>query len=769
MSILTADNFKYQGRKPLDSRIVQSTIADMTAMAESIIYNGIIVYVESEKKFYTFDVNNTIDPTLKKWRELSTGGSGNAKINRYTQDTDYKTDEIIIYDDKIYLVLADFKSDNTQTSIVDSFELDLQNNKFVPLDEDTNCVEYKQNTPYKKDELVYLGKELKRVVADYTSDSTQVLVEDSFKADLNNSSLEDIIEDIDIPICLGSCKTDTPADLPTSAIKGNWVLIENCTTTAPNQAGIGVYDGTNWTIMPIPSGKFTFPEPTADGKLYFRKVDIGSTTGQWEAFTEVDGNEVQITIKEMSDTADGLKVPAKGELVYDNVRKIIVMGDGTTNLGSLKAFYEKTLTKADIITLLGYTPEDSANKGQPNGYAPLDANAKVPIANLPDVLTDTYTKSEIDNKDQAVTTAMTTLINTETSRAKGVEQGLRTDLDNHINDNVKHVTQTEKDAWNDKLEESDITDLRNHITDTVIHVTQADKDKWNGMTTVYYVTNVADLPTTEVVTGNMGYVQVSAAGVTPVVCDQYIYDGTAWQPYDAGQISLSFNWGNIIGKPSSTPIAIDNAVTVAHSHNNKLVLDKISQSASGNFMYDGVEIGTKAIFIDNENLLPTTGENNTLYVIYEDSRVRNYPSISVWRDNAYQILGRGTQDSAPAVGDMSILQSEYYSVVANTTKKISITQNQYFAFMPVEILKEIEGAKNQDRAILDFNGSMDGTNVVMDASWFDYNNKLVSMNKFDSLMENVKSLETTLNTVSDYYYSDVDVDLSYYKDIDGIN
>ena len=57
----------------------------------------------------------------------------------------------------------------------------------------------------------------------------------------------------------------------------------------------------------------------------------------------------------------------------------------------------------------------------------------------------------------------------------------------------------------------------------------------------------------------------------------------------------------------------------------------------------------------------------------------------------------------------------------------------------------------------------------MDDSWFDYNDKLVSMNKFDSLMENVKSLETTLNTVSDYYYSDVDVDLSYYKDIDGIN
>jgi len=37
---------------------------------------------------------------------------------------------------------------------------------------------------------------------------------------------------------------------------------------------------------------------------------------------------------------------------------------------------------------LGFTPEDSSNKGNANGYAPLDASAKVPAANLPSYVDD---------------------------------------------------------------------------------------------------------------------------------------------------------------------------------------------------------------------------------------------------------------------------------------------------------------------------------------------------------------------------------------------
>jgi len=37
---------------------------------------------------------------------------------------------------------------------------------------------------------------------------------------------------------------------------------------------------------------------------------------------------------------------------------------------------------ADIIAALGFTPENAVNKGAENGYAPLDGNAKLPLANL---------------------------------------------------------------------------------------------------------------------------------------------------------------------------------------------------------------------------------------------------------------------------------------------------------------------------------------------------------------------------------------------------
>ncbi len=627
------------------------------------------------------------------------------------------------------------------------------------LEKEETVKEYQQGHDYTKGTLIAFGDILARALVDFTSDSTLSLTEDSFKFDMDSNNLIRITkEDISVPECLGSVKTDDTADLPAVAIKGNWVLVENCKNMAPNQAGIGLYNGTSWDIHPIPQGTFTFPEPSDDGKLYFRKRESGNAEGEWEVFSTVDGNNIEFTVKTKSDTTDNTYVPKANELVWDTNRKILVIGDGTTTLGNLKAFYGSTVTSADILTAIGYTPENIADKGQANGYAPLDANGKVPTGNLPDSMTNTYSKTEIDNKDTAVTNAITTLLNTESSRAKGIEDTLKTSLDTHIADTTIHVTQTEKDAWNDKLDSSDLTDYDNHIAETDIHVTQAEKDKWDGMNKAYYVTDISDLPATDNQIGNVGYVQKSAAGVTPVVCDQYLWDGSKWNQLDANQVSLTFSWGNLKGKPASAPLSIDNAVTVAHGHANKTVLDKIGQSASGNFTYDGVEIGVKVVFLVTEKLLPSEGADNTLYVIYEDSRVRNYPSISIWRDGSYQVLGRGTQDAAPAVGDMNILQSEYFSVIAGSTYKITVNPNQYFAFMPVEILREIEGLKNQEREIINFN----------DASMFSYNEDLLNITPSSKLTISINKKETHLDTVSDFYYSYVDIDLSDYKDIDNI-
>lgn len=64
-------------------------------------------------------------------------------------------------------------------------------------------------------------------------------------------------------------------------------------------------------------------------------------------------------------------------------------GLSTTDKTSLLAAINELVTElGGKEDLLGFTPEDSAEKGAANGYAPLDASAKVPSANLPSFVDD---------------------------------------------------------------------------------------------------------------------------------------------------------------------------------------------------------------------------------------------------------------------------------------------------------------------------------------------------------------------------------------------
>lgn len=136
MSILLSDNFQYWGRKPLDSRLVYDTLADMAAMTDATLYEGIIAYNLEDSKFYTFNPSNPVDPTLGKWVELTLGGSGNASIEEYAQGQDYKKDTLIIKDGKLYIVNQDFTSDNTEANANDSFELDVTSGNISPVELD---------------------------------------------------------------------------------------------------------------------------------------------------------------------------------------------------------------------------------------------------------------------------------------------------------------------------------------------------------------------------------------------------------------------------------------------------------------------------------------------------------------------------------------------------------------------------------------------------------------------------------------------------------
>jgi hypothetical protein len=77
--------------------------------------------------------------------------------------------------------------------------------------------------------------------------------------------------------------------------------------------------------------------------------------------------------------------------------KTILSGNNTGSLSSLTTTVKTSLLAAinEVRSLaagkqasLGFTPEDASKKGAANGYAPLDAGAKVPAANLPSYVDD---------------------------------------------------------------------------------------------------------------------------------------------------------------------------------------------------------------------------------------------------------------------------------------------------------------------------------------------------------------------------------------------
>ena len=103
MAISVADNFSYQGTKPLDARIKYDSVANMKAAVASTLYDGCLAYVTATQKYYTYDSTNDTDPTTGKWRELQTGGGGSSEnyIGGYYKAADGKFYEESTYTTEI--------------------------------------------------------------------------------------------------------------------------------------------------------------------------------------------------------------------------------------------------------------------------------------------------------------------------------------------------------------------------------------------------------------------------------------------------------------------------------------------------------------------------------------------------------------------------------------------------------------------------------------------------------------------------------------------
>ncbi len=94
-----------------------------------------------------------------------------------------------------------------------------------------------------------------------------------------------------------------------------------------------------------------------------------------------------------------------------------------------------------------------------------------------------------------------------------------------------------------------------------------------------------------VLTKNTQVLVLDATGDSTVTSGAatYLYrvSTTSWiKLNEAESLDLISQWANIQGRPTSSPTAIDTAVSNSHTHTNKTQLDKIGENTDGLFTYN---------------------------------------------------------------------------------------------------------------------------------------------------------------------------------------
>ena len=93
-----------------------------------------------------------------------------------------------------------------------------------------------------------------------------------------------------------------------------------------------------------------------------------------------------------------------------------------------------------------------------------------------------------------------------------------------------------------------------------------------------------------VTTGGAAYVlQATGTAQAPAASYYKIYE------FEALNENFVLNWSAIVGKPTSSAAAIDDAVAKAHSHANTALLDGLATNGDGNLTLNGVAVGTVLI------------------------------------------------------------------------------------------------------------------------------------------------------------------------------
>lgn len=482
-----------------------------------------------------------------------------------------------------------------------------------------------------------------------------------------------------------------------------------------------------------------------DDKKYLR------TQNAWVEFDSVDGNVIKMQIK--TSTTDTGYVPAAGEFVYLSDKQALVLGDGTTVVANLK-----DIRSTDDGTQLDYTPENSANKGMPSGYAPLDANGLVPTANLPANVISSYTKAEVDQKVKDTADKAALDLNTEVTNRGNADTQLQKNIDDHIADGVLHITATERDAWNAKLDQVELDDLNAHMTNQDIHVTVADKNRWDGRMSARFVNSIDEMNQIDTATlglGDICYVKKEDdPTIGQVQADTYVWYGNeqgGWNKEDKDNSVVSVEWSGIKNGPNATTLQLEYAAKNAHEHANKIQLDQIAENARGVLTYRGNEIGASVLYFDTDNLLPTEGKNDVLYVIQQDSSAFNQPTIRKWESGNYHILCRVYQNTPAPTTNTRLLQSNVTTTAVNQLVHINVNKDSDYKYGPINILKQ--GPAGQAR-----------TETLTEPTNYEYEPHMLKVSNGKVMLGDKVWFPEKYKVEDSIYYS-VETDLSSIKNI----
>ena len=204
--------------------------------------------------------------------------------------------------------------------------------------------------------------------------------------------------------------------------------------------------------------------------------------------------------------------------------------------------------------------EDKSNKGQADGYAGLDANAKVPLSQLPDA-----------SKSQTYVVSDSTERNAITGMLEGDKAFETSTGDSYIYDGSDWQVLAQADWENVNLDWNNITNApsssQSDIDDAVDirheHTNKSTLDKITdtGLETSYDLAQFV----TQSDLGNAGYGDMLKS----------VYDTNNNGKVDVAEEAESVPWDGVIGKPSTFPPA-------NHSHD----ANEISESSDKRFVSD---------------------------------------------------------------------------------------------------------------------------------------------------------------------------------------